>query len=68
MSKIKEEYQLPIYLFHAGTNYEAYEFFGVHKVDKDTYAFRVWAPHAAAVSVVGEFKNWDSTCHNCRPV
>lgn len=68
MSKIKEEYQLPIYLFHAGTNYEAYEFFGVHKVDKDTYAFRVWAPHAAAVSVVGDFNNWDSTCHNCLPV
>lgn len=65
MSKVKEEYQLPIYLFHNGTNYKAYEFFGVHKVEGNTYAFRVWAPHACAVSVVGDFNGWDDTKHNC---
>ena len=26
-------------------------------------AFRVWAPHADAVSVVGTFNNWDATTH-----
>ncbi len=65
MQQLKEEYQLPIYLFHDGTNYKAYEFFGVHKIKKNTYAFRVWAPNAAAVSVVGDFNDWDETKHNC---
>lgn len=46
MEQLKEEYQLPVYLFHEGKNYEAYRFFGVHKIKKGTYALRVWAPHA----------------------
>jgi 1,4-alpha-glucan branching enzyme len=25
--------------------------------------FRVWAPHATAVAVVGTFNDWDATCH-----
>ena len=25
--------------------------------------FRVWAPHATAVSVVGTFNDWDAACH-----
>ena len=32
MEQLKEEYQLPVYLFHEGKNYEAYRFFGVHKM------------------------------------
>ena len=51
MEQLKEEYQLPVYLFHEGKNYEAYRFFGVHKIKKGTYAFRVWAPHAVGVAV-----------------
>lgn len=65
MQQLKEEYQLPIYLFHDGTNYKAYEFFGVHKIKKNTYAFRVWAPNAEAVSVVGDFNDWDEAKHKC---
>lgn len=68
MSEIKEEYQLPIYLFHDGTNYKAYEFFGVHKIEGGAYAFRVWAPHAEAVSVVGDFNDWDEKANSCLPV
>ena len=68
MTKLKETYQLPVYLFHNGTNYKAYEFFGNHKIDKDKYAFRVWAPHAQSVSVVGDFNGWDDTKHKCFPI
>ena len=49
-------------LFKEGENYFAYEYFGVHKATKrkkDGAIFRVWAPNAAAVSVVGDFNNWD---------
>ena len=68
MTELKEEYQLPIYLFHDGTNYKAYEFFGVHKINKNSYAFRVWAPNAEGVSVVGDFNSWDEDANKCFPI
>lgn len=68
MADIKKEYQLPIYLFHDGTNYMAYEFFGVHKIKKNTYSFRVWAPNAKAVSVVGDFNGWDNNANPCEEI
>ena len=49
----------PIYIFHLGRNYKAQEFFGAHEVTDTEYVFRVWAPHAKSVSVVGDFNNWD---------
>ena len=52
----------PLYLFYQGKNYEAYKFFGVHSVKKGrskVFVFRVWAPNAVSVSVVGDFNNWD---------
>ena len=55
---------LPIYLFHQGTNYKAYELLGSHfgvKNGKKGVYFRVWAPNAESVSVVGDFNNWDDT-------
>ena len=55
-----------IYLFHQGTNYYSYKMLGNHYIKwKNTYGFRfaVWAPHAKAVSVVGDFNNWDESKH-----
>lgn len=68
MNKIKEEYQFPIYLFNKGENYRAYDFFGVHRLKKDTFVFRVWAPHAAAVSVIGDFNGWNTEANYMMPV
>ncbi len=51
----------PLYLFYQGKNYEAYRFFGVHSKKKGrgkSYTFRVWAPNAVSVSVVGDFNDW----------
>lgn len=59
MAVIPKDYEFPIYLFHSGTNSEAYRFLGCHKINGDRYAFRVWAPHAVAISVCGDFNNWD---------
>lgn len=50
------------YLFGNGTHYEIYEKLGAHPVNykgKDGMYFAVWAPHAEAVSVVGDFNGWD---------
>ncbi len=58
-SKIND---FPLYLFYQGKNYQAYQFFGVHPVKgsrNKSYIFRVWAPKAKSVSVVGDFNNWD---------
>lgn len=68
MEQLKEEYQLPVYLFHEGKNYEAYRFFGVHKIKKGTYAFRVWAPHAVGVAVAGDFNDWSETANPMTPI
>ena len=53
---------LPLYLFHQGTNYNAYDFMGAHKEirdDREGVVFRVWAPRAEEVSVVGDFNDWN---------
>lgn len=56
--KVKRETdELPVYFFHQGTNYRAYEFMGVHR-QKDSFIFRVWAPNADAVYVTGDFNGW----------
>lgn len=47
-----------IYYFHQGTNYYAYELLGAHYSEKET-VFRVWAPNAKEVSVIGDFNGWD---------
>lgn len=60
----KTDLSVPIFLFHQGNNAKAYEFMGAHRVaDTDTVVFRVWAPHATAVSVVGDFNNWSPDKH-----
>lgn len=54
--------ELPVYLFHQGTAVKAYEIMGAHPAscnEKEGYFFRVWAPKAAKVSVVGDFNQWD---------
>ncbi|MBQ7295025.1 MAG: 1,4-alpha-glucan branching protein GlgB [Clostridia bacterium] len=50
-----------LYLFHQGNNMRAYEYMGAHKVagEDDLFSFRVWAPHAKSVSVIGDFNSWD---------
>ena len=52
----------PLYLFYQGKNYEAWKFFGVHSKKKGrgkVFTFRVWAPNAVSISVVGDFNGWD---------
>ena len=51
---------VPLYLFHEGSNARAYEYFGAHRIDGGKMVFRTWAPHAAGVSVVGDFNGWDA--------
>lgn len=47
--------------FHRGEESEAYKFFGCHCAEDGKYVFRVWAPHAKNVSVVGDFNGWSAS-------
>ena len=66
MKKMNDYAELPVYLFKQGNNFEAYRFFGAHlerEQEQDGVVFRVWAPHAKAVSVVGDFNSWVPGSH-----
>lgn len=65
MDKINE---LDLYLFNEGKLKEAYKLFGAHLIKDEVgkpkgVFFRVYAPHAKMVSVVGDFNYWDSRTH-----
>lgn len=56
-------------LFNDGENLRAYEYFGAHKAvrkDKQGVLFRVWAPHAMSVSVVGDFNDWNKNSNHMK--
>ncbi len=51
-----------VYLFREGNLFRAYDKLGAHPGDQDDQAgvfFRAWAPNAHAVSVFGDFNDWD---------
>ena len=43
--------------FYGGSATELYRTLGAHRTP-DGWVFRVWAPHAAAMAVGGEFNDW----------
>lgn len=53
-----------IYSFKKGTNFESWKFLGSRLCqlgEQEGALFRVWAPQALAVSLVGDFNNWQPT-------
>ena len=58
--------ELDLHLLREGTHWQSYRKLGAHlrEVDgKKGVNFAVWAPNASAVSVIGEFNNWDGNAH-----
>ncbi|MCR5624459.1 MAG: 1,4-alpha-glucan branching protein GlgB [Lachnospiraceae bacterium] len=54
------------YLFAEGRHNDIYDKLGAHPMEIDGVKgthFAVWAPHARAVSVVGDFNMWDGRLH-----
>ena len=51
-----------LWQFHGECSEHAYRFLGCHRFEQDgeiKYVFRVWAPRASGVSVVGDFNFWN---------
>ncbi|MCU9533896.1 1,4-alpha-glucan branching protein GlgB [Streptococcus sp. CSL10205-OR2] len=50
-----------IWFFGKGENFHSQELLGVHpesRHNEDGYVFRVWAPNAERVALIGDFTNW----------
>lgn len=59
-----------IYLFKEGNHFHLYEKMGAHIVEQDGIRgvyFAVWAPNAEAVSVIGDFNDWDNNKNPLNP-
>lgn len=68
---IFEQDSMPIYLFHQGTNHEAYSLMCPRYVEADGqrgWLFHVWAPNAKEVSVVGDFNDWNKDAHRMNKI
>lgn len=63
MARISKQDAAFLERFHNGTEPRAHTYFGAHLTRKRTgeegVTFRVWAPNATGVSVVGDFNGWD---------
>lgn len=46
------------YLFNTGAGFNSQDYLGCHLAASGRAVFRVWAPHAKAVGVVGDFNDW----------
>ena len=54
------------YLFGQGNHYDIFRKLGAHLTEHEGQKgvhFAVWAPHAVAVHVIGEFNGWNETSH-----
>lgn len=54
------------YLFHEGNHFQCYNILGAHiEVQEEACGavFRVWAPNAAEVRVIGDFNGWKGENH-----
>lgn len=62
MNAFAKRNEMPISCFHQGSNFHAYELLGSRSSKRKGVSgvvFRVWAPHAKSVSVVGDFNLWN---------
>ncbi len=63
--------ELDLYLSAQGTHQRLYEKMGAHPHTLDGVqgtTFAVWAPNASAVSVIGDFNNWDGRVNPMKPL
>ncbi|MEF3695898.1 1,4-alpha-glucan branching protein GlgB [Desulfolutivibrio sp.] len=63
--------EFDLYLFGKGRHFDLYRVLGAHPDVRDGhegYRFAVWAPHARAVSVAGDFNDWAPGRHKLYPV
>ncbi|WP_228027565.1 1,4-alpha-glucan branching protein GlgB [Bacillus fonticola] len=66
---MQQQIEQDVYYFREGTHESLYQFFGAHlqQVDgKVMTIFRVWAPNARRVSIVGSFNDWNGSAYGMK--
>lgn len=53
--------------FFNGECYDSYEYFGAHPY-KNGYVFRVFAPNALEIEVIGDFNDWAGSKHKMKKI
>ncbi|WP_318767497.1 1,4-alpha-glucan branching protein GlgB [Lactiplantibacillus carotarum] len=61
MTKLSNVSERLGYLFNIGKGFQSQDYLGCHWEQSGQASFRVWAPHARAVAVVGDFNDWQPT-------
>ena len=67
----EDEIRKRIQEYTSGSALRAWEYMGAHRAEQagaDSYTFRVWAPHARAVSLVGDFNRWEEGAAPLSPI
>ena len=54
---------MDLYGFYTGTNFNAYEYLGAHR-QNGGFVFRIFAPYAQMISLLGDFNEWKETGMN----
>ena len=71
MNYVLNDERFPLDLFHGGDAVRVYDFLGAHDYWMDGVQgtmFRVWAPNALTVSVVGDFNGWDQMANHMHKI
>ena len=71
MNYVLNDERFPLDLFHGGDAVRIYDFLGAHDFWMDGVQgtmFRVWAPNALSVSVVGDFNGWDQNANHMHKI
>ncbi len=71
MNYVLNDERFPLDLFHGGDAVRIYDFLGAHDFWMDGVQgtmFRVWAPNALTVSVVGDFNGWDQMANHMHKI
>ena len=69
--KKTSDLELHLARYQHGIADDAYTFFGAHPASEngqDGYRFRVWAPHAKQVALIGDFNGWEPDVSPMTPI
>ncbi len=68
MNKGMRDIDFPLHLFLSGENMQAQDFLGAHIQPNSDVVFRVWAPKAVSVSLVGDFNSWNTDANKMQQI